>query len=77
MHKGRGIFTVGDKEYDIDGDKDPTQLIIPGNVPHQMYNPFDKPLKYFFYFPDGEKLDQDIVYYFPNGTVKAPGGFNK
>ena len=61
---------------DIDGDIENTVVIIPGNVPHQVYNPFTKPLRFFYFFPEGEKVATDIAYFFPDGRVLQPGGVN-
>lgn len=73
IYEGRAIFTIGDKEFDVDGDKDPTHLTIPGNVPHEIYNPYPKTMKLFYYFPGGATFKDDITYYFPDGSKRGPG----
>merc|ERR1712019_271195 len=67
---GRGIITVGDQEMDINADEDPTIVTIPGNVPHQVFNPYKKVLKLYYFFPEGERLDSDISYFFADGAVE-------
>ena len=42
-------------------------------MPHQIVNPFDKVLKIYYYFPEGDRLDSDITYWYPDGTKKEPG----
>ena len=42
-------------------------------MPHQVVNPFDKVLKIYYYFPEGDRLDSDITYWYPDGTKKEPG----
>ena len=36
-------------------------------------NPFDKVLKIYYYFPEGDRLDSDITYWYPDGTKTEPG----
>ena len=73
VYRGQAIFTIGDQEMNVDADKDPTLIVIPGNVPHQIYNPNPEPVLFFYYFPQGETFDEDITYYFPDGTNQPPG----
>ena len=48
---GIGIFQIGDQIVEVDANKDPTLIIIPGNTPHQILNEKDEPLMFFYYFP--------------------------
>ena len=32
----------------------------------------NQPLKIYYYFPDGEQLDTDIKYFYPDGMVLYP-----
>jgi len=57
---------------DVKADEDPTLIIIPGNVPHQIHNPYKETLKIFYYFPEGEFFKKEITYYFPDGTSQGP-----
>ena len=66
------MFTIGNEIREIDSDLSPTCVIIPGNVPHQVTNPFEKPLKIYYYFPEGERAETDITYYYPDGTITRP-----
>ena len=36
---------------EINGDKDPTMVIIPGNTPHQITNKKKEPAMLYYYFP--------------------------
>ena len=44
-------------------------ITIPGNVPHQTWNPYPEPLMIFYFFPQGENFKEHITYYFPSGLV--------
>ena len=48
---GIGIFQIGDQIVEVDANKDPTLIIIPGNTPHQILNEKEEPLMFFYYFP--------------------------
>ena len=37
-----GDFTIGDEDKTVDGDAEPTLIVVPGNVPHRIHNPYDK-----------------------------------
>ena len=65
------------QELDIDAAKDPTKIIIPGNTPHGVKNIFDKSVKIFYYFPDGEDVLKEVHYHYPDGTIKPPGSSRK
>ena len=51
IFSGIGIFQIGDQIIEVDANKDPTLIIIPGNTPHQILNEKDEPLMFFYYFP--------------------------
>ena len=51
IFSGIGIFQIGDQIVEVDANKDPTLIIIPGNTPHQILNEKDEPLMFFYYFP--------------------------
>ena len=72
VFSGRAIFTVGDQEMDVNGSEDPTLIIIPSNVPHKIYNPYDVPVKFYYYFPGGERIFKDVTYFFPGGGKREP-----
>jgi len=73
VYRGIGIFQIGDQIVEVDANKDPTLIIIPGNTPHQILNEKEEPLMFFYYFPEHESFDHDITYYFPDGTNQPPG----
>ena len=65
-------FPVDIPAKKVDGDEDPTLVIIPGGVPHSIYNAFDKTVKMYYYFPGQERITSDITYCFPSGQQRKP-----
>ena len=49
--RGTAIVQIGDCVREINGDKDPTMVIIPGNTPHQITNKKKEPAMLYYYFP--------------------------
>ena len=45
----------------------PVLITIPGNVPHQVHNPYDKDLYWYYFFPEVESTNQ-MRYFYPCGS---------
>ena len=82
---GHGRFTIGTEERDIVADqvwlyadncynnsfnKFPTLITIPGNVPHQTFNPGQVDLIWYYYFPEVDTLD-NMRYFYPCGEART------
>lgn len=44
-------------------------VTIPGNVPHQSWNPYPEPLILFYFFPEGLEPTYEIQYCLPCGST--------
>ena len=44
-------------------------VTIPGNVPHQSWNPYPEPLILFYFFPEGLEPTYEIKYCLPCGST--------
>ena len=64
---GHGRFTIGTEERDIVATNFPTLITIPGNVPHQTFNPGKEDLIWYYYFPEADSLD-NMRYFYPCGA---------
>ena len=64
---GHGRFTIGTEEKDIVATNFPTLITIPGNVPHQTFNPGKEDLIWYYYFPEADTLD-NMRYFYPCGA---------
>ena len=73
MFRGTAVIQIGHKTIEVNGNNDPTLVIIPGNTPHQITNRCDEPVMFFYYFPEQETFEEDISYYFPCGEIAPPG----
>ena len=73
IFRGTAVIQIGHKTIEVNGNNDPTLVIIPGNTPHQITNRCDEPVMFFYYFPEQETFEEDISYYFPCGEVAPPG----
>ena len=71
--RGTAVIQIGHKTIEVNGNNDPTLVIIPGNTPHQITNRCDEPVMFFYYFPEQVTFEEDISYYFPCGEVAPPG----
>lgn len=78
---GHGRITIGSEEKDVHADKVsdldqhvyrivkfPILITIPGNVPHQTFNPGSTDLIWFYFFPE-TKCCEKMRYFYPNGKV--------
>ena len=54
--RGTAIVQIGDCVREVNGDKDPTMVIIPGNTPHQITNKKKEPAMLYYYFPGKFRL---------------------
>ena len=45
----------------------PVLVTIPGNVPHQVYNPYEEDLIWYYFFPEAE-CTNTMRYFYPCGT---------
>ena len=45
----------------------PVLVTIPGNVPHQVYNPHEEDLIWYYFFPEVTCTDT-MRYFYPCGT---------
>jgi len=70
MVSGRGEVTVGTETHEIDTSNGAVSINIPGNVPHQTWNPNPEPFIFFYFFPEGETLKNDIEYFYPTSKQK-------
>ena len=64
---GHGRFTIGTEEKDIVATNFLTLITIPGNVPHQTFNPGKEDLIWYYYFPEADTLD-NMRYFYPCGA---------
>lgn len=73
---GKGKFTVGSEEMEVQVDKIPTLITIPSNVPHQTINTGTYDLIWFYFFPETECIGPMRYFYPGDQCVEVYGREN-